>query len=163
MNPSSFSLFDSVLGTVFVINTSKGVLQIIFGEDKFQQFLNNLNGIKLTEGGEAEKTADEIKLYIEGKLKEFQSDLDLSYGTPFQTSVWKELLKIPYGNVITYAEVAEKIGSPRAARAVGNAVGANPIPIIVPCHRIVAANGLGGYSCGIHIKKRLLEIEGALP
>jgi O-6-methylguanine DNA methyltransferase len=58
--------------------------------------------------------------------------------------------------------MAERIGSPHAARAVGNAVGANPIPIIVPCHRVIAADGLGGYSCGIEIKKRLLQIEGAL-
>ncbi|MER3446742.1 MAG: hypothetical protein C4291_07830 [Candidatus Dadabacteria bacterium] len=104
----------------------------------------------------------EIKLYIEGDLKEFESDLDLSSGTPFQVSVWRELLRIPYSSVRTYGEIAEEIGNPSAARAVGKAVGTNPIPIIIPCHRVVGASGLGGYSCGIRIKKKLLEIEGVL-
>lgn len=162
MNISNFSYFSSTLGTLFVISTPKGVSNIIFGKDRFKQFISNLNGVKLMEGGRAEKSAREIKFYLEGNLKEFGSELDLSSGTPFQASVWRELLKIPYGNVKTYREIAEKIGNPRAARAVGNAAGANPIPIIVPCHRVVGANGLGGYSCGIQIKKRLLEIEGVL-
>jgi methylated-DNA-[protein]-cysteine S-methyltransferase len=161
MNTSSFSYFDSILGTIFVISTSKGISRVMFGGDKFDEFLSSLTGAKLIEGGEAEKSAREIHLYLEGNLKEFQVRLDLSSGTPFQISVWKELLKIPYGKVRTYGEIAEKIGNPRAARAVGNAVGANPIPIIIPCHRVVATNGLGGYSCGVEIKKKLLRLEGA--
>jgi methylated-DNA-[protein]-cysteine S-methyltransferase len=88
--------------------------------------------------------------------------LDLSSGTPFQISVWRALLKIPYGKVTTYGAIAKRVSNPQAARAVGNAVGANPIPIIVPCHRVVATNGLGGYSCGIEIKKSLLGTEGIL-
>ena len=162
MDTFNLSYFSSNLGTIFVISTNKGTSRVIFGRDKFKEFMNNLNGIKLTEGDRAEKSAGEIKLYLEGNLKEFESELDLSSGTPFQVSVWRELLKIPYGNVKTYSEIAERIGSPRATRAVGNAVGANPIPIIVPCHRVVGANGLGGYSCGIEIKKKLLQIEGVL-
>jgi methylated-DNA-[protein]-cysteine S-methyltransferase len=162
MDISNLSYFSSNLGTVFIISTNKGVSRVMFGRDRFKGFMNNLNGIKLTEGGRAEKSAREIKLYLEGNLKEFQSELDLSLGTPFQISVWRELLKIPYGNVKTYGEIAEKIGNPSSARAVGNAVGANPIPIIVPCHRVVGTNGLGGYSCGIEIKKKLLQIEGVL-
>ena len=160
INPCSFSRIDSVLGTIFVVGTSKGVSNVVFGEDGFERFLSGLNGTKLTEGGEAEKPANEIRLYLEGKLKRFQAKPYLSCGTPFQISVWNELLKIPYGSVNTYGEIAERIGAPHAARAVGNAVGANPIPIIVPCHRVVATNGFGGYSCGIDIKKRLLQIEG---
>jgi methylated-DNA-[protein]-cysteine S-methyltransferase len=147
---------------VFVINTVKGVSGVIFGTDNFKRLKNNLNVVRLSEGAEATKSAREVQLYLEGKLKEFQAKLDLSSGTSFQISVWKELLKIPYGNVRTYGEIAEKIGKPRAARAVGGAVGANPIPVIVPCHRVVGANGLGGYSCGIEIKKKLLQIEGVL-
>ncbi|MGH7888970.1 MAG: methylated-DNA--[protein]-cysteine S-methyltransferase, partial [Thermodesulfobacteriota bacterium] len=95
-------------------------------------------------------------------LKEFQTKLDLSSGTPFQISVWGELLKIPYGTVTTYGEIAKRVGNPDGARAVGNAVGANPLPIIVPCHRVVASNGLGGYSGGMEIKKSLLRTEGIL-
>lgn len=162
MKPSNFSFFDSILGTIYVISTPKGISRIIFGKDRFKEFIGNLNGFELAEGGEAEKSAKEVCLYLEGKLKEFQSRLDLSSGTPFQISVWRELLKIPYGRVKTYGEIAENIGNSRAARAVGSAVGANPIPIIVPCHRVVATNGFGGYSCGIEIKKKLLHIEGAL-
>jgi len=162
MNPSNFSYCNCILGAIFVISTPKGISRIIFGKDRFKEFIGNLNGVKLTEGGEAEKSVREVRLYLEGKLKEFQSKVDLSSGTSFQRSVWRELLKIPYGKVKTYSEIARKIGNPRAARAVGNAVGANPIPIIVPCHRVVATNGFGGYSCGIEIKKKLLHIEGAL-
>jgi methylated-DNA-[protein]-cysteine S-methyltransferase len=162
MKPSNFFHLSSTLGTIFVISTNKGVSRVIFGRDRFEEFMNNLNGVKLTEGGSAEKPTREIKLYLEGNLKEFGLELDLPPGTPFQVSVWRELLDIPYGNVKTYGEIAERIGSPRAGRAVGNAVGANPIPIIVPCHRVVRANGLGGYSCGIEIKKKLLQIEGVL-
>lgn len=162
-NPSSFSYFNSAIGTIFVISSPGGVSNIVFGEYNFERFLSGLNGTKLIEAGESEHAAGEIRLYLEGKVKNFKSKLDLSSGTPFQISVWNELLKIPYGNVNTYGEIAEGIGAPHAARAVGNSVGANPIPIIVPCHRVVGVNGLGGYSAGIEIKKKLLQIEGALP
>jgi methylated-DNA-[protein]-cysteine S-methyltransferase len=162
MNPSNFSYLDSILGTIFVINTPKGISRIIFGKDRFKEFIGSLNRDKLTEGGEAKKSAREVHFYLEGKLKKFHAKLDLSSGTPFQISVWEELLKIPYGKVKTYGEIAKRIGNPSAARAVGSAVGANPIPIIVPCHRVVATSGLGGYSCGVEIKKKLLKLEGAL-
>ena len=162
MNPFNFTYFSSTLGTVFVVSNNEGVSRVIFGRDRFKQFMSNLNGARLSEGGRAEKSAREIKLYLDGKLKEFGLELDLSSGTPFQISVWSELLKITYGNVRTYGEIAEKMGNSRATRAVGNAAGANPIPIIVPCHRVVGVNGLGGYSCGIQIKKKLLGIEGVL-
>jgi methylated-DNA-[protein]-cysteine S-methyltransferase len=162
MSPSNFFQISSSLGTLFAISSSEGVSRLIFGEDRFKHFLNDLNGVKLTEGGYAEKSAKEIQLYLEGKLKKFQTKLDLSSGTPFQISVWRALLKIPYGKVTTYGAIAKRVSNPQAARAVGNAVGANPIPIIVPCHRVVATNGLGGYSCGIEIKKNLLGTEGIL-
>ncbi|HEY7535753.1 MAG TPA: methylated-DNA--[protein]-cysteine S-methyltransferase [Thermodesulfobacteriota bacterium] len=162
MNPYSFSYFDCVLGTIYIINTPKGISAIIFGKNRFKEFIQSLNEVKPIQGGEAEKSIREIRLYIGGRLKEFQVKLDLSSGTPFQISVWRELLKIPYGQVRTYGEIARRIGNPNAARAVGGAVGANPIPIIVPCHRVVATNGLGGYSSGIEIKKKLLHIERVL-
>ncbi|MBI2486635.1 MAG: methylated-DNA--[protein]-cysteine S-methyltransferase [Deltaproteobacteria bacterium] len=162
MSPSNFFRINSSLGTIFVISTSEGISSVIFGRGRLKHFKNDLNGAKLTEGGYAEKSGREIQLYLEGKLKEFQTKLDLSSGTPFQVSVWRELLKIPYGKVTTYGEIAKKVNNPHSARAVGNAVGANPIPIIVPCHRVVATNGLGGYSCGIEIKRKLLRNEGVI-
>ncbi len=82
-------------------------------------------------------------------------------GTRFQTSVWHELQKIPYGETVCYSELAQRIEKPKAARAIGGAVGKNPIPIIIPCHRVLAAGGkLGGFTGGTDIKKWLLAIEG---
>ena len=84
-------------------------------------------------------------------------------GTDFQRKVWREIEKIPLGRTKTYLEIAKAIGKPGAARAVGSACGANPIPLFVPCHRVVASNGgLGGFSGGLDIKKKLLRLEGSL-
>ncbi len=160
MSPSSFSSIDSILGTIYIVSSPLGVSNVIFGIGQFERFISGLNGVTLTEGGLAEKSGQEILQYLRGGLRRFETKLDLSSGTPFQMSVWKELLDIPYGKVKNYGEIAKKIKNPGAARAVGNAVGANPIPIIIPCHRVVATNGLGGYSCGIEIKRKLLRTEG---
>lgn len=81
------------------------------------------------------------------------------YGTDFQISVWNELLKIPKGQTVTYSDIAAAIGSPKAVRAVGTAVGRNPIVVVVPCHRVVGMNGLGGYMYGLDMKRRLLHEE----
>jgi len=87
--------------------------------------------------------------------------LDFSAGTDFQQQVWRTLLKIAAGRTLSYGQVAEAIGRPKAVRAVGGACGANPIPVLVPCHRVLAAhNGLGGFSSGLNWKRRLLEREG---
>ena len=158
----SFSKLDTEIGTIFVIGTENGLSRVVLGRDEFKEYVSRLNGARLAEDGKVKDSAEEIKLYLQGELKEFQTKLDLSSGTSFQISVWRELLNIPYGKVKTYGQVADKIGKPGAARAVGNAVGANPIPIIIPCHRVVATNGLGGYSGGIEIKKRLLQTEGVI-
>ncbi|MBM7582752.1 methylated-DNA-[protein]-cysteine S-methyltransferase [Caldicoprobacter guelmensis] len=104
----------------------------------------------------------ELKQYFRGQRKHFGVPVDIE-GTPFQMKVWKALQSIPYGQVQSYKEIAEKIGHPKAPRAVGRACGANPVPIIIPCHRVVAASGkLGGFSGGIEIKKVLLNLEGIL-
>jgi methylated-DNA-[protein]-cysteine S-methyltransferase len=107
------------------------------------------------------KTLDatfELERYFEGELIEFSSSLDISHLSPFEQKVLEETKKIKYGRTITYSQLAEKIGC-RGARAVGNALGKNPIPIIIPCHRVVAKKGIGGYSAGIDIKTKLLELE----
>lgn len=100
----------------------------------------------------------QIEEYISRKRKSFSLPLQMS-GTEFQKKIWKEMIKIPYGKTISYKELAQKIGKPKAYRAVANACGANKIPIIIPCHRVVASKGLGGYSSGIKIKQKLLQIE----
>lgn len=102
---------------------------------------------------------DQIKDYLAGESKSFSTKLSLN-GTEFQQLVWKELLRIPYGETRTYAQLAEKIGRPGAVRAVGSACGANPVPIIVPCHRVIRSDGsLGGYALGLELKRQLLELE----
>ena len=106
------------------------------------------------------EAARQLTSYFERRLKEFDVPLEMN-GTPFQRKVWDTLLEIPYGEVISYAQLADKVGSPRGFRAVGAANGKNPIPIIVPCHRVInTGGGLGGYSCGLPYKRRLLELEG---
>jgi O-6-methylguanine DNA methyltransferase len=107
------------------------------------------------------KTQDitfELERYFEGEMIDFSSDIDISHLSPFVQKVLTETRKIKYGKTITYSELAEKIGS-RAYRAVGNALGKNPLPIVIPCHRVLAKKGIGGYSGGIDIKTRLLELE----
>jgi len=108
-----------------------------------------------------EKLAPELEAYLTGQPVCFP--VKLSTGTPFQRKVWRALLKIPRGETRSYAWVARQIGQPNAVRAVANACGANPAPILVPCHRVIASDGsLGGYGGGLAMKRRLLKLEGAL-
>jgi O-6-methylguanine DNA methyltransferase len=103
---------------------------------------------------------DELRRYLAGERVQFTCPLDLC-GTPFQVAVWQELVRIPYGEVRTYAEIARAIGRPTATRAVGMANGANPVAIIVPCHRVIGSNGtLTGYGGGLPTKHWLLRLEG---
>ena len=118
------------------------------------QFVDGTNGL-------IERTVQQIEEYLNGRRQSFDLPT-LFVGTPFQISVWKYLLAIPYGETRTYAEMALAVGRPTAIRAVGSANGANAMSLIVPCHRIVeSSGGLGGYAGGLSIKKRLLLIEGA--
>jgi methylated-DNA-[protein]-cysteine S-methyltransferase len=106
--------------------------------------------------------ARELAEYFAGKRRQFSFPLDLR-GTPFQLSCWRALLKIPYGETRTYADIARAVGQPQAFRAVGMANNRNPIAIVVPCHRVIASDGtLCGYGGGLDIKRKLLELEGAL-
>ena len=101
----------------------------------------------------------ELREYLAGKRTAFRTPIRLE-GSPFQMAVWHALGTVPYGEVITYAELARRLGRPQAARAVGQALGANPIPIVVPCHRVVGSDSsLGGYGPGLVWKRRLLELE----
>jgi methylated-DNA-[protein]-cysteine S-methyltransferase len=109
------------------------------------------------------ETSNQLQAYFAGQLREFRVPLDMT-GTDFQMRVWRHLQTIPYGETRSYLQIAAAIGSPTAVRAAGAANGANPVPIIVPCHRVIGASGkLVGYGGGLPLKKRLLELEGALP
>lgn len=106
------------------------------------------------------QTIEQLDAYFAGQRQIFDIPLDLSSGTVFQQTVWQHLLKIPYGETISYAELARRIGKPTAFRACANANGKNPISLIVPCHRVIASDGgLGGYTGGIDIKKTLIALE----
>ncbi|MCG7343793.1 methylated-DNA--[protein]-cysteine S-methyltransferase [Sporosarcina sp. ACRSL] len=103
--------------------------------------------------------AEELIDYMEGRRKEFTMPLDL-HGTPFQQSVWKALQEIPYGQTVSYSDIADRIQNPKSVRAVGAAIGANPLLITVPCHRVIGKNGnLTGFRGGLEMKKQLLALE----
>jgi methylated-DNA-[protein]-cysteine S-methyltransferase len=111
-------------------------------------------------GRRARDAAAQLDEYFGGRRREFDLPLDLR-GTPFQVLAWQALLRIPFGATVTYGQQAAMMGRPTAARAVGSANGRNPVPIVVPCHRVVAAGaGLGGYSSGLDVKRALLALEG---
>ena len=104
----------------------------------------------------------QLREYFTGSLHVFSVQLD-PQGSDFQKRVWRQLETIPYGEIRSYAQIADAIGAPRAVRAVGAANGANPIPIVIPCHRVIGSNGkLVGYGGGLPLKRRLLDLEGAL-
>lgn len=104
------------------------------------------------------KAVAELKAYLAGKRRRFSLPV-AQPGTPFQQAVWKALCRVPYGKVVSYGELARQAGYPKAARAVGSAMNRNRLPLIVPCHRVVASNGIGGFGCGVEWKKRLLSVE----
>ena len=104
----------------------------------------------------------QLRAYFEGRLREFDLPLKAT-GTAFQESVWRMVAAIGFGRTRTYMDLARELGSPGAVRAVGAANGANPLPIVIPCHRVVATGGgMGGYGGGVELKRRLLALEGAI-
>ena len=107
--------------------------------------------------------AKELRAYVAGQLHTFDVDIDLELATPFARVVLPHLCRIPLGRVATYGAIARDAGRPRAARAVGGVVGSNPVPIVIPCHRVVASTGLGGFGGGLPMKRWLLALEGVDP
>lgn len=146
------------------VASDEGVLVLIWSPDK-AEVEENLPEISELKVGAAvrrnlERLRREINEYHRGKRKRFTVQA-APQGTEFQKTVWKALCGIPYGKSMTYGELAEQIGKPGAARAVGKAAGTNPVPIVIPCHRLLAANKrLGGFGIGPEEKRRLLELEG---
>ena len=158
-----YASFDSpLLKKVFVASTEKGVCMIDFltSEKAFLKELKALiPGEIVRDDQKNRKALSQMERYLKGELKRFDCPLDLQ-GTPFQKKVWSKLATIPYGQTRSYKEIAEAIGHPKAFRAVGNANGSNPIPLILPCHRVIESNGgLGGFGHGIKVKKELLDFE----
>jgi methylated-DNA-[protein]-cysteine S-methyltransferase len=148
------------------LETPLGVLLLAAGEGTLREINFPKNGHAAPPAPEWRKDDSvlrepirQLRAYFAGELEDFNVPLAPA-GTPFQQRVWKELGKIPYGETISYGELARRIGNPSASRAVGLANGSNPIPIIIPCHRVIGSNGkLTGYGGGLPIKEKLLALE----
>jgi methylated-DNA-[protein]-cysteine S-methyltransferase len=155
------TLIDTPVGPVLLTGDATGLTEIRFlGSEEPPAAVGGSNGAGAAVVAEA---ARQLRAYFAGERRTF--DLPLApAGTPFQLAVWRALADIPYGRTESYGELARRIGRPNAVRAVGAANGANPLPIVVPCHRVIGADGsLTGYGGGLPIKQALLELEGAMP
>jgi len=156
--------FNSPLGWIYTAETDKGLIMISLGrraKSRFDDFLKE-NDCRVISGGKENKKAErQIKAYLDGRLTKFDLKLDRG-GTAFQKLALNKVIAIPYGKVKTYGQIAAAINRPGAARAVGSANASNLLPLVIPCHRVVAANGLGGYAGDVKIKERLLKLEGAV-
>ncbi|HWA38918.1 MAG TPA: methylated-DNA--[protein]-cysteine S-methyltransferase [Burkholderiales bacterium] len=154
---NTYDYLETPLGRMLLVSSEKGLCGAHFVGQKYFP--------KLDPSWKREKSraSRELEEYFSGRRKKF--DLPLAAeGTPFQRAVWREIAKVPFGETITYAELARRAGFPGSARAAGAATGRNPIGVIVPCHRIVGTNGsLTGYAGGLDRKKALLALEGLAP
>jgi len=145
-------LYDTAFGQLTIECSGSAVLAVRFGNQM-------PSGVKEQRTELTDRAALELDEYFSGRRKRF--DLPLApQGTPFQQRVWDVLCRIPYGEIRTYKEIAEAVGNPAASRAVGMANNKNPIPFMIPCHRVVGSNGsLVGYAGGLDVKERLLRLE----
>lgn len=161
-------IFNSSWGWMGIAESSKGIQAIVLPKRSKRAVESDLrvqsNGpLQQGESARLEAAHRQLLDYLEGRRNTFDVPLDLSQGTSFQRKVWRTLQRVPYGKLRSYQWIAARVGGQHYARAVGNAVGANPLPIIVPCHRIVAQDAsLGGFSGGLPMKRRLLSLEGTL-
>ena len=161
-----WDVIDSPLGPLFFAASERGLCHVDFGVSQ-ADFLSGLDPLARTEQSAPALAhfTGQLLAYFAGERSRFDVQLDLSRLTPFQLSVLQAARRIPPGSVWTYGQVARTIGKPTASRAVGQALGRNPVPIVIPCHRVVASDGgLGGYSGGggLDSKRWLLHLEGAL-
>jgi methylated-DNA-[protein]-cysteine S-methyltransferase len=163
----SYAPVDSPFGTLHAATTKRGLVRVAFPEESVESVLERLAQRLSPRIVEAPASLDPVKReldeYFAGRRRAFDIPLDWSLIGPFGARVLHVTSEIPYGGVLSYTEVATEAGSPRGSRAAGNALGANPIPIVIPCHRVLRAGGaLGGYGGGLDRKRYLLELEGAL-
>ncbi len=161
-----YAQMDAPVGAIWIASTHVGICTIGIGDKQPERFLAWLSRYIDPEPPRKEPQAlldaalTQLREYFSGSRRAFDLPLDLR-GTPFQNAVWDKLVRIPYGATTTYGEIARSIGKPQAARAVGAANGANPLSIIIPCHRVLGANGsLTGYGGGLEMKAALLRLEG---
>ena len=161
-------VYNSVIGPLLIVVDRRGSVYKLSFTDSYGEVYSGFPNVRIEQNRWAcGELAYQLEGYFSGRIKRFTVEPVLQ-GTPFQQDVWNRLRKVPYGTTMTYGQVAQKIGRKGAARAVGNAAAANPIPIIIPCHRIIpATGGIGKYSGGKnseegkHIKEILLKLESA--
>jgi methylated-DNA-[protein]-cysteine S-methyltransferase len=159
---------DSPIGELIVFVTPRGLLRVKYADEPIEGVLADVAARVSPRILRAPSRTDEARRQLEGyfglRRRSFNLPIDWSLVHGFATGVLRETADIPFGDVRTYGQIAARAGSPRAARAAGNALGSNPIPIVVPCHRVLHADGgLGGYSGGLDRKRYLLALEGSLP
>lgn len=159
----AYTIIDSPQGPIYAAEIHDGLIFVGIGSNAYRQmvaFARQWVPDPQIRPSVIDAT-QQLTQYLAGDRRIFDLPLVL-YGTEFQKAVWRKLLDIPYGLTISYGRLAESIGRPKAARAVGRACGANPIPLVVPCHRVLASDGgLGGYGGGLEWKRWLLALEGA--
>ena len=155
---------SSPQGNMYLAATERGLAGMWFTDQRHLPDVSNWQKRDDINQQQILKEAQrQLQAYFAGELTQFDVPLDLSAGTAFQQAVWQALLKIPFGKTTSYGALSSSIGKPLAVRAVGTAIGRNPIGIIVPCHRVVGADGsLTGYAGGLHRKEAFLTLEGAL-
>jgi O-6-methylguanine DNA methyltransferase len=158
-----YTVFDTPFGRMWAAASEKGLVQFHLSDDK-EGFLSELRRRIKADYIEDPRKFKELKTqlehYFKGEKLKFKGPFDMR-GTPFQIDVWKAIYSIPYGKLTSYGGIAKQIGRPKAVRAVGNAVGDNPMGLVVPCHRVVSSNGgIGGFGGGLELKRKLLKQEG---
>lgn len=163
---AGYDVVESPIGDLFVAATDRGLLRIAFGStpsDHLEKLASLVGPRVLRAPRSIDKARSELTEYFAGERDSFDLSLDLRGVTAFSERVLAELARVPFGATATYSELATRVGSPKAARAVGMVMNRNPIPIVLPCHRIVGANGsLVGYAGGLDRKTALLRLEGAV-
>jgi len=155
-----YDVVDSPVGELFVACTPRGLCRLSYTVEGQDEVVSRIFGARVLRSP-LDEVRRELDEYFEGIRRDFELPIDLRVA-PFHEAVLHELARVPYGQVDTYGHLAALVGRPKAARAVGTVMNRNPIPIVLPCHRIVGANGsLTGYGGGLDVKRRLLELEGA--
>jgi methylated-DNA-[protein]-cysteine S-methyltransferase len=159
-----YAAFKTDLGWAVLLASRMGLMGFVLPQATREKALSLLN-IQLDEATESDKQFQDLinrlQDYFRGKKAEFNDKLDLTAATSFQHRVWLAARTIPIGSVHSYGWIAQHIGQPEASRAVGQALGKNPLPVIIPCHRVLSATGnLGGFTGGLEVKIRLLKLEG---
>jgi len=168
---ASYGLTDTAIGPMLVAVDGERLIAVKFGVDQarlpeaLDDLRRELHGAFDLERDDAKvrAAARQLRDYAAGKRIDFDLQVDLSWVTPFRREVLLECARIPRGQVATYADLARRVGRPQAFRAVGNTMRTNPVPLVIPCHRVVGSNGsLTGFGGGLDMKRQLLQLEGAM-